>query len=934
MIPWRFPQFKRQKLAFLVLTLSLLAGVSLPAQKTAIPFMTGEKFESTIQSPSDYLGFPLGSRAVRYSEAAAYLRYLSEHSPRVKLEVIGKTYEGRAQLNAVISSAAHIRHLEQIRSAIAELATGKSGGKTDIIKSSPAVAMMMYAVHGDELSSTDAALRLAYQLVAGADSVSQSIRQNLVVVIDPMENPDGRERYLSQMQQWWGNVPNSDVQSVQHTGIWPRGRTNHYLFDLNRDWFILSQPETRARVNSFRKWNPQIAVDSHEMSWFSTYFFPPSREPVHPGVRPEIRKWWKLLSKDQARAFDRHGWPYYTDEEFDDWYPGYGTSWPYFNSAVGILYEQARTDGSLVKRPDGSELRFRDAVRHHFVSSMANLQTAAKRRQELLSDFARMKAAALKPIPANATKVYYISAERYPDRVRRLANILREQGIRFSVASKEFTATGLKNYWNESFPRKQLPAGTLIIPLRQPLRPLVDAIMNFDQKLSRKFLQEERASLLKDKTTKMYEVSGWSLPEAFDLAAYKSSKLPGKSAATEPKIAALQVRNAPAGAFGWLFDASDDNGATLLAWLLDLDFTVHCAKKPFRAAGRDFPPGSCLISAPESAEQSEALRQKADSLRVELLPVNSALTPGGPDLGGPSFVLLRQPRTAVLAGPGIRPTSFSSVWFLLDRKLELRHSILRVETMGDADLRKYNVIVLPGAGSPKSLSKIFDKDGLKKIKAWMESGGTLIAMGNSAVFLADTSRKISKVRLRRQALGELSRYAEALNWKKKELQRPVSESAVWNGAGQSAAKTSAAKAASKPDVKVLALRDERVRVFQPRGAILRTNLNPNHWMAYGLGDKIPAILYSSYAFLAMDPVEVPARFAAGRNLRISGLLWPEARRRWGNTAYTTREKVGRGQLILFADDPFFRAYFYGSGRLLINAILLGPAFGAKEGVGW
>lgn len=919
------------------LVLTQFRGVN--AQQKKNPFSQNRQYVPEVPPPSQVVGFEIGTQPVRYPQAVAYLKRLAEASDRVQLVEFGETFEHRKLHYLIISSKANLKQLSGIKENIGKLADPrKIASKAEaeqIIQNSPAVAWMMYGIHGDELSSPDAALQLAYRLAAGEDSLSRRIRQNVVVCIHPMENPDGRERYLAQMQQWGGARVHTDVQSIQHTGVWPWGRGNHYLFDLNRDWILLVNPESRARVREILRWNPQLMVDSHEMGRLNTYLFSPPREPINPNISGKMRAWANRFAADQAKAFDRFGWSYYTREWLEDWYPGYGSSWPKYLGAVGILYEQAGTDGSAVRRAEGTVLTFRDAVRHQLVSSLANLTTAAKNRQELLRDFYRSKQANLRFSKKSTPRVFYLPPGKNRSRTNKFLENLQWMGIEVRRAEKAFSVDDLHSYWSKKMQSKKLPAGTFIIRMDQPLQPLIRAVLEFDPRMKTSFLEEERRSLLKKHGTRIYEVTGWSLPMAYNLETYWSAKLPGvKSSVLRqiPEHPAAVANRHPA--YGFLFDYTDDAAVHTLFRLLEKDYRVRVAKKPFTVAGKSFPRGSVLLRVNENPSSLfSEIEQIAQKTHTNILGVNTALAEKGVDLGGNEFQLLTAPRIAVVTGPTTSTTSFSALWYLLDQELGLKYSILSNQNFSRFDLRKYNVMVLPSGGNPETYRSMLGKEGVEKLKSWVKSGGTLIGIGNGAAFLADSSSKFSRVRLRRQVLKKLPMFQKALETEQRLRQIRVDSLRFWDDSPE--AKDSVKiKLPAKAELDWLKLRDEHLRIFFPRGAILRANLDPEHWLNFGLDKKLPIILYSSYVYLAKSPVQVAARLSGGKSLRLAGLLWPEARTRWENTAYLTRESMGRGQIILFAGEPFFRAYFRGSGRMLVNSLLLGPGMGASQTVPW
>jgi hypothetical protein len=314
-------------------------------------------------------------------------------------------------------------------------------------------------------------------------------------------------------------------------------------------------------------------------------------------------------------------------------------------------------------------------------------------------------------------------------------------------------------------------------------------------------------------------------------------------------------------------------------------------------------------------------------LGVRVYAVPTALSTDGPDLGGNDFTLLHAPRVAMVAGPGISSGGFGGLWQMMDQRLHLGCSFLQLAGLGSTDLRKYTVLVLPPSGDAQSMLGVLGKGGVAKLRAWVDAGGTLIGVGGASTFLADTAAGLSTVRMRSQALKELDLYARATDLALK-AENPVIDSvALWSGRQVVDTMKSARTPANEKD---LALTDARGKLFMPRGALLRVDLDKEHWLSFGAGDQLAAVMFTSSIFLAREPVRTPARFSGPTDLRLSGLLWPEARDLWARSAYATRESKGKGQIILFAGEPTFRGYFPGTERLLINAILLGPGWGTEQ----
>jgi len=928
--------------SLVVLSISLCFLTSLVTTKSGFaqnpqPFYKDGSYDSTIPTPMEIMGHEIGERPSRHAEIVEYFRVLAEISPRMQLVISGKTHEGRTLVYALITSEANQKKIGAIKENIGKLADPRqlrSGVVSDIVQNTPAVAWMMYSIHGDELSGADAAVQLAYQLTAGTDAQTRKLLENLIIGIDPMENPDGRDRYLAMMQQWNGNIPNPDVQSIQHAGVWPWGRTNHYLFDLNRDWFILSQPESRARVSALAEWHPQLVIDAHEMGAFSSFLFPPSRKPVNQNYQHRLLKWIEKFAEDDAKAFDAQGWSYYTREWLEEWYPGYGSSLPMLHGAVAILYEQASTDGTLIKRPDGTILTFREAVHHQFTSSLANLKTLAENRETLLREFYEFRKSAISS-RKNGVKAYFVVPGDNPSRVNQMMDRLQMQGVEIEIAAADFTVTS-RNYWEKAAKNHKLAKGTYIIRTNQPLRHLINAVMEFDPRMSTEFLKWERETIEKGKEdTKLYEVSAWSLPMAYGVEAYAANSVaPVKTTPLKaiPK-AAGQVMNAAA-SYGFLINYRDDTAVQALLKLLEKGYKIRLKQESSTIAGREFPRGTLLI---RKHENPATLVADLQEICVEngsiAYGVNTSLAEKGSDLGGDENYLLTAPRIALLAGPGLSGYNVGAIWYLLDYELGARFSIIPNTNINRADLRKYNVLILPSTwGGKKSYARIFGKNGLKKLKTWVSQGGTLIGIGDAAAFLADSASKMSRVRLKRQSLKMLEKYQTALERETTAGKTPIDSLAIWEGKNLATITEKIKK--SKVDTSKISELDQQQRTFQPRGAFLNLRLDTEHWLTAGMGKRVPALLYSSFAYLSKKPVETVGRFSDGKNLRLSGLLWPEARERWQHTAYLTRESLGSGQIILFAGEPNFRSYTYGTARLLINALLLGPGCGAHQSVPW
>jgi Zinc carboxypeptidase len=926
------------------------AGVDLQAMRTDpapgygaydAPFWPDGTYRTDVQSPSDFLGYRIGTKAAPHADIVRYYEYLDQF-PTAELHSYGETYEGRKLLYLVVASEANAPRLEEIRHACLELADPRRAVKVrELIARMPAVAWMAYGIHGDELSSDDAALELAYQLVAGTDAATRQILDNCVVIIDPAENPDGRSRWLAQLEQWNGVIPSRDVASISHTGIWPYGRTNHYLFDLNRDWFALVHPETQGKTKAILEWMPHYVLDCHEMGPLDTYLFSPPREPFNPYMTGYIHKWWGRVAKKHAEYFDRFGWSYYTREWNEELYPGYGSSWSIYLGAVGVLFEQAGVDGSLVKRPEGSVMSYRETVHHQFVGSMANLLAVAEGREELLADYRRQKEENLRAKPA----AFVFAAGANRTRLDRLVEKLEHQKIEVERATKPFKLARARAWDGTEARNVEIPAGSAIVRTNQPLKQLVEAILTFDIRIPTSFLESEKKEILARDDSRLYDTTGWSLSLAYGLDAYRVEGT--TNAATEaytiaPRKGGLTGEDAKV---GFAFDGRDDRAFELLARLFEHDVKVWCARKPFASGGVSLPRGSFLIRRTGNPSLDvAALRGLAEAAGVDVFGVDFGLAAGeNADAGGNEFVLLAPPRVALVAGTGINYYDYGAIWHLLDSRLRMRSTTLDVSRVGASDLSKYNVIVLPDAWDGVDGYKGYLGDGgLAKLKSWVNAGGTLIGEGAGAALLADTSVALSSSRLRDQVLKDLPKYVASLAASRDAMAPKVDSLALWGEHAGKPAKAGEEKPGDQKkeaaetkddDLDARKRADEIARKLAPRGAIVAVDVDVEHWLGFGCGKVVPALLNTSRAFVT-ETTQVPGRFAPAARLRLSGLMWEEARARWGETVYAARDGSGSGQVIVFASLPNFRGYYYGAERMLLNALFLGPGMGTATRVEW
>src|SRR5262245_15021619 len=386
-----------------------------------------------IPTLQEVVGHTWGEDVSSYAEIERYLHVLVASEPdRTRLETYGQTYEGRTLYYLIISSPQNIERLQEIRGNNLRLADPRETSPDDarqLVSESPAIVWLAYSVHGNETSSSDAALITAYHLLADQSDATREALERLIVILDPIQNPDGRERFMNVYRETRGTFPQSEPLATEHIERWPGGRFNHYLFDMNRDWFLQSQAESRGKVAAYLQWHPQIYVDAHEMGRDAQYYFDPPMDPINDLILPRQREWFHRLGKHQADQFDKYGFAYTTREMFDAFYPGYGSTWPTMHGGIGILWEQAGVRGKIIDRSDETQLSYHDGVRHHYISGLATIETAVANREQLLEDFHQARSDGVRFGREGPIRDYFLLEERTPYRAAQLAELLARNGI-------------------------------------------------------------------------------------------------------------------------------------------------------------------------------------------------------------------------------------------------------------------------------------------------------------------------------------------------------------------------------------------------------------------------------------------------------------------------------------------------------------------------
>lgn len=967
-----------------------LGPTDLPGLGYTNTFFPGTTYRREVPSLEALLGFPAAERASDSASIERCLRAWAGAAPdRTRLVEYARSHENRPLHYLVIASPATIARLEAIRHDLARLADPRKISEAEaarIIDQTPGVVWLGHTIHGDETEGSDAALVLVHHLLAAEDPAVTALLDRLIVIVDPLMNPDGRDRFLKMVAEHRGASPNVDDQSLLHSGYWPWGRGNHYLFDLNRDLIFAEHPETRGRMRAFADWNPVVFIDAHGMGAQDTHLFSPPREPINPNIPIHRRIWSELFAADQAAAFDQRGLVYYSGEWNEDWYPGYADGWACYRGAVGILYEQARIAADGVLRPEGRILSYRESVLHHVVGAMANLQTASAHVRKLLQGFHATRREAIDPAGRYARRTFAVPPSANRSRWNDFAELLRTQGFEVYTNAAELTVAQATDQLGRTSSDLRLPPGTLLIPNRQPLAHLLAALLEFDPRMPTQAVEEERRELLRSGTSRIYDITAWNLTMSYGLPALTlASDLPDGCHPYSPSASAIPLTRPRPTAIAWIFDGADDRSLAAAARLLEQGARVRIATKSFRLDSREYARGSILLTRLDHrtfvGDLPALLEATSRELGLELHSLASGLGPGElPDLGGATFARLEPPRIATLGRDDTSFTDYGSIWYTLDRRLGIRHS--QLDGQRGADLERYNVLVLPERSPTETGER------LAELKTWVQSGGTLIAIGSSALpFLAE-KHDFGRTRNLPEVLGRLPEFELTVlrEWQSRFAPVPT-EAHLWAFTPPHRIEYPwQISDGPHAEEKELKRRDAWQSLFMPEGSFFATRIDTNHWLTAGCPEPLPVLAGRIPILMAADGTEAPIRFGhwtaspgepasptraeastteraktpdgSGTtntvpasdpkeparlgwaaippntqvHLRMSGLVWPEATHRFANAAWVTRESLGRGQVILFASPPTFRAGARGMTRVFLNAVVAGPGLGTRTAI--
>jgi hypothetical protein len=886
-----------------------VALLSLAARaQTLEPIWPGAKYDSAIPTIQQVLGHDTGVEITPPDQVGDYLQALAKAAPtRTRLIEYARTWEGRPLWLMVIGSPDRIAKLEAIKRDLQRLADPRGLSPADadrLIRELPVVTWLIHGVHGNEISSSDAALFEAYHLLAaqGDADVDTVLRESLVL-IDPMQNPDGRARFVFQNLQGRAAVPDPAPYNAEHDEPWPGGRSNHYLFDMNRDWFAQTQPETRGRITIGREYWPHVTVDLHEQGGDNNYYFAPPADPVNPHITENQRRAWELFGRANGARFDERGWPYFIREVYDAFYPGYGDSWPTFNGSIGMTYEQPSARALVYGRDDNSVMTYRDGVMHHANAALVTAITAAKNRERMVRELYEYRRSAIAEGEKSSSREYILLPGSDPSRADRLAKNLATQGIEVRRADEPFTVG-----------KRQIPAGAYLVSHAQPTGRLIRNLLDPNTEQPAEFIKRQEERRAKRLNDQIYDITAWNLPMLYDVELLTSpSALTVKGTTVSMAYdATWPVRPFAASKVAYLMPWGS-GAAALASEALRQGIRMHSVGGAFTINGRQFPLGTAVIRvAGNPADLHQRLTALAAKHGAEIVPTDTTYVDSGISLGSNEAAFLKAPR--VLLVWDTPTSSLSAGWtrYTLERRYAQPVTTVRTSSLARADFANYDVIVLPSGSYGGAINDAV----LNRLKDWLRAGGTLITLAEATRWATGSN------------VGLLSTTGLLKDGRP---DTPVGAGgAGGTGGAGGAGGPGGGGAASKPGEFDYdkAIQPERERPASQPGAILRVKLETDHWLSAGHDEGL-------YSMIEGNRVFAPLKLDSGRNVGIwaekdrliaSGLVWPEAQDILVNKSYLMHQPFGQGHVIAFAEDANYRALSEGTMLLFMNAVLLGPGF--------
>ncbi len=848
----------------LILAYTLLISSHLNAMPVQDYLPENIQYNTSIPQPSETLGFEIGQHHVRYDQLRRYFYQLAETTKRVNITGMGKTVQHREQLLVTISSPENLANLSDILTKRDLLKQTQNAPSNDTTKE-PLVLWLGYSVHGDEISGANAAMVIAYYLAASTEDKISELLSNTIIVIEPSMNPDGMDRFVNWVNTYRNSTDNSDVNHIEHHQSWITGRTNHFWFDLNRDWLLLSQQESQHRLKYYHQYQPNVVGDFHEMGHHSSYFFQPGiKSRTHPLTPKQNIDLTAKLASFHADALDKKQRLYYSEESFDDFYYGKGSTYPDINGSIGILFEQASSRGMQQETVNGL-LTLQYSIENQVTTSLSTIQGAWANRDQL-KQYRHNFYIQSKKLAKNEEHSGYILHESQDNyRLNAFLDKLAQHHIKVYPLLSDFKYKDKLYAKNTSY----------YLPLSQPQFRLIQALFN-------------QQTNFNDNT--FYDVSGWTMPLAMNIETVKINRTRGLKLAQQAWSKPQKtIKNTKlSSAYAYLFEWHHFLAPKLLNQLLNQNIKARVATKTFSSLvngqSKYFPPGSIVIPAGIQTTEGwlEQVIAASNEVGIELNAISTGLTMHGIDLGSPSIKPINQVKILLLGGMGISQYEAGEVRFYLDETLNIATSIIDHNKLSRIDLSSYSHIILVD-GNYRDVSE----HTIKQLTQWVKQGGTIIAQKRAAQWLA----KAEILRARFVTKEQIDQLYDKQNLSYKD-------------------KTALAS---------------RKRIA---GAIFEVNLDTSHPLVYGFQDKSLPLFRNSNLIMEqpLTPFVTVAKYTPSPLL--SGYTDKNLENLLAHNAAVIAHNVGRGRVIATTEVLAFRGYWHGSAKLLANSLFFSKTFSA------
>lgn len=819
------------------------------------------------QSPSDFLGYELGDRFTRHNRVVEYYKHIDEACANVKVMQYGETYEHRPLIYAIVASAENFQNLEQIRQD-----NLKRAGVLDGTPSSNKVAIvwLSYNVHGNEANSTEASMKTLYELVNPSNAKSKEWLKNTVIILDPCINPDGRDRYANFYNQYGNFPPNSNPDAKEHREPWPGGRTNHYLFDLNRDWAWETQTESQSRIKIYNEWLPQVHVDFHEQGYNSPYYFAPAVEPYHEVVSNWQREFQTMIGKNNAKYFDEQGWLYFTKEVFDLYYPSYGDTYPTYSGAIGMTYEQGGGGfgGLSITTREGDPLTLKDRLTHHYTAGMSTVEITSQNSTKVVDEFEKYFKENLQG-PSSPYKTYVIKGDNNPDRLNQITHWMGSHLIKFGHPSGAKALRGFE-YQSQTTAAFNLSTDDIIVNVYQPKSRFITTLF-------------EPQSKLPDSAT--YDITAWNLMYNYGLKGYALSERVNVSKAYQPLLVNnIALTNAP---YAYIFKYESLRDVEFLASMLHKKIKVRSASKPFSANGQNFEPGTLIVTRRNNETMPDfdnVVQSLAKGSGRKIYTTTTGFVDKGKDFGSSHVNFIKAPNVAVLFGEQTSSLNAGEIWHFFEQQLHYPITQVGADYIKSIDLRKYDVLIVPEGNY-----RLFDDGMLEQLSTWVSSGGRLIVIANGLTSFAEKKG---------YALKAYATEAEKTEAEKKE------------------------KEVKEKDALTHYEDAERKQLINSiSGAIYKVTLDKSHPLAFGLRDVYYTLKTNElrYGFLENG---WNVGIIKGDAKPVQGFAGHKVNKKLNNSLALGVEEKGSGNIVYIVDNPLFRSFWESGKMVFANAVFM------------